>query len=66
VGRTMTGALQLFIRRLESVRMKISAQKIFEEFVSTKPTESELEVASLFYASWLHGHTHHAPRSSAA
>jgi hypothetical protein len=60
----MTGALQLYIRRLDSVRMKPSAERILQEFISQRPSESELETAYLFYASWLHEHSHHAPRAA--
>ena len=59
----MSSDLRLLIERLDSVRMQISAQKIFEEFVSRKPSESELEVAAL--ASWLHEHTHGRPGRAA-
>jgi hypothetical protein len=62
----MTGQLQLFIRRLDSVRMRCSAERILQEFISQRPSESELETAHLFYASWLHEHSHHAPHGRAA
>ena len=62
----MTGALKQIVHQLDSVRMKITAQRLLEEFVSSRPSESELEVAALYYSSWLHEHSHHAPRSSAA
>jgi hypothetical protein len=61
----MTGALQLFICRLDSVRMKPSAERILQEFVSQRPSESELEVVYLFYASWLHEHCHGKPQRAA-
>jgi hypothetical protein len=60
----MTGAIQLFVRRLDSVRMKPSAERILQEFISQRPSETELETAYLFYASWLHEHCHHAPRAA--
>jgi hypothetical protein len=61
----MTGALQLFVRRLDSVRMKPSAERILQEFIAQRPSESELETAYLFYANWLHEHTHGRPQSAA-
>jgi hypothetical protein len=54
--QAMTPNLKQLIDRLGAVRLQISAQKIFEEFVSRKPSESDLEVAALFYAAWCQEH----------
>jgi hypothetical protein len=61
----MTGALKQFVRQLDGVRMKVTAQRLLEEFVASRPSESELEVAALYYAAWCHEHTHGRPQSAA-
>ena len=58
----MTGALKQIVHQLDSVRMKITARQLLEEFVSSRPSESELEVAALYYSSWLHRAQSPCPR----
>jgi hypothetical protein len=43
--------------------MQLAAQKIFEQFIAGKPSDSELELAALFYAAWCHEHCRDRPEA---
>jgi hypothetical protein len=58
----MTFALKLLVNQLESAKFKQTAQRHLEDFVASKPSETELEAGALLYASWCHEHSHHMPR----
>jgi hypothetical protein len=55
-------SLALLVKQLDQVRFRVSAQRLLEEFIAEKPSDSEMEAAALYYASWLHAHCHHEPK----
>jgi hypothetical protein len=60
----MTSDLAMLIKGLDSVRMRITADRLLQDFIARRPSESELEAAYLYFAAWCHEHVHRQPREA--
>jgi hypothetical protein len=50
----MTPELQEFISSLDDIQLRYSAERLLQEYLSTEPSEADMETAYAAFAGWLH------------